>query len=717
MGPGPNEIAALIGMVNQGLLAQAEEHARALIRTYPTDGMLWKVLSVVLLRQDKDAMAALRRATELLPRDAEVHANLGAELRARGKWDEALASLRQSLALDPRNTDALIDAGDVQRSRGYPREAVVLYEEALRLDPARRDAHNNRGNAYLELGEIAEAARCYRRALQLGPDNAQILCNLGNALRQLGETDDAITCSRRAIELAPGLSMAHNNLGLLLAGRGERAAAIGSYREALRYHPSYIEALGNLGNALREVGQLGEALAAHQRALELDPARADGHSCLGYVLLDCRRTDEAAESFRNALRLNGEHVAAQLGLATALRIQGKPEEAQASCQAALALAPRRADVLLLLGELHADRGQFTQAQELFAQALEADSKCAPVYSSMAVHRRMTRDDTAWLRGAEALLAERLPVDYEINLRFAIGKYFDDIGEYDKAFTSHRAANELRKQSGRHYDRARLSAQVDRIITWCKRAAAPGWPRESGNSERPVFIIGMPRSGTSLAEQIVASHPAVFGAGEVRFWNRAFERLERAPADQDLGASFASVSQEYLQRVSAPAGAALRITDKLPGNFLYAGVIQRVFPRARFIHMQRHPLDTCLSVYFQNFFNVGQYANDLSDLAHYYGEYQRIMSHWRSSLPQETLLDVPYEDLVTDTESWARRMLEFINLPWDPRCLEFHRTDRVVLTASKWQVRQKITTGSVGRWRNYEKHLAPLRHLTAAENER
>jgi hypothetical protein len=221
---------------------------------------------------------------------------------------------------------------------------------------------------------------------------------------------------------------------------------------------------------------------------------------------------------------------------------------------------------------------------------------------------------------------------------------------------------------------------------------------------------MPRSGTTLAEQILASHPDVFGAGEVRFWDRPFIRLEQALQAGRLEECVAKVAGEYLDRVGAKAGAAPRVTDKLPANYLYAGVSQRIFPRARIIHMRRHPLDTCLSVYFQNFFNAGPYANDLGDLAHYYGEYRRAISHWHRVLPADVLLEVPYEELVTDTESWARRMLEFIGLPWDPRCLEFHRTERVVMTASKWQVRQKVTTSSVGRWRNYEKHIGPLRHL-------
>jgi len=741
MTPTADNTWALVDMVREGRLAEVEERARTLLRAHSSDGMLWKILSVALLRQDKDALGALRRAAELLPQDAEAHANLGGELRRRGEWENALTSLRQSLALQPKNPDALVNAADAQISLGRPREAVTLYHWALQIDPSRSDVHNNLGNVLLQLGENAEAARCYRRALQMRPESAQVLCNLGNALRALGEFDEATVYTRRAIALAPGLSMAHNNLGLLLAGRGDRAAAITSYREALRHSPHYIEALNNLGNALRDEGQMQEALTVLQRAVELEPRRADSLSNLGNVLLESRRVNEAAACFHNALGLQADNVAVYLGLATAQRVQGLAAEAEASCEAALARAPQRPDALLLLGELHADRGRFVEAQELFERARSADPMFAPAYSSVAAHRRMTQDDTEWLRGAQAVLAKPLPLDQEVQLRYALGKYFDDIGEYDQAFSSYGEANELTKRYGGRYDSARLTALIERIMKLCNasfvRARRPG----ASDSSAPVFIVGMPRSGTSLAEQILASHPAVFGAGEVRFWDRAFAAIEEAARVGDnLDGRIGGLAQEYLRGIgeraaganasslnagsaaaaapSATAAAAepgignvaQRITDKMPANFLYVGLIRAVLPGAKIIHMHRDPLDTCLSVYFQNFFNVSPYANDLDSLAHYYEQYLRIMAHWRSLLPEHTLLEVPYEGLVEDLEGWTRRMLEFIGLPWDPRCLEFHQTDRVVITASKWQVRQKISASSIGRWRNYEKYLKPLRQL-------
>ena len=216
---------------------------------------------------------------------------------------------------------------------------------------------------------------------------------------------------------------------------------------------------------------------------------------------------------------------------------------------------------------------------------------------------------------------------------------------------------------------------------------------------------------SLTEQILASHSAVFGAGELTFWHGAFVRLERAGLFGGAGISqLPEVIGNYLGRLTAVGNGAQRVIDKMPANFLYAGLIHAAFPKARFIHMQRHPVDTALSIYFQNFFNIGPYANDLDDLAHYYREYVRITDHWRAVLPATAWLDVPYESLIEDTEGWTRRMLDFAGLPWDPACLDFHRTERVVITASKWQVRQKIHSASAGRWRHYAKFVEPLQRL-------
>ncbi|MGO9948848.1 MAG: tetratricopeptide repeat protein [Steroidobacteraceae bacterium] len=705
------EIGALVALVNQNRFSEAEHGARTLLARHPNVGMLWKLLSVALLRQSKEALQALQRTAELLPNDAEAHGNLGAALHDQGRWAESLVSLSKSLAIHPHDAQVLVDAANATKALGRAREAIALYEQALRSNPRSIEAHNNLGNAFLELGQLDDAVSCYQRALKIAPQDAQIHCNLSNALRRRGRLEEALESCRRALALDPKLGVAHNTLGLIFAALGQLEQAAASYRQALKLNAQDVEALNNLGNVLRDLGDCREALSLYARAIELEPRSAVSHCNLGHTLLEFRRIHEAAASYARALELQPESASMHLSLAAALRLQRRTAEAEQHCQAALALDPNQVDALSLLGELRADRGEFSEAQELFQRAIAINPDFPFAFFSIAAHRKMSGDDTAWLMGAEALLAKRQPLRHEINLRYALGKYFDDIGQYENAFSNYRQANELSKRYGSDYDAAKLTQRVGEIIDSFDTAFLRRRQSFACESEIPVFIIGMPRSGTSLTEQILASHPAVFGAGELTFWGSAFAAYEAAGLKSRSGASLMpGIAGDYLQRLMSLSREARRVIDKMPANFLYAGLIHAAFPQARIIHMQRHPIDTCLSIYFQNFFNREPYTNDFANLAHYYREYLRITDHWRAVLPSATLLEIPYEALIADQEGWTRRMLDFVGLPWDSKCLDFHLTNRVVITTSKWQVRQKIHAASAGRWRNYEKFVGPLLRL-------
>jgi tetratricopeptide (TPR) repeat protein len=536
-----------------------------------------------------------------------------------------------------------------------------------------------------------EALDALERAAHLLPDDAEAQSNLGAALRRCGRLDEAVARLRRALQLKSELAEVWNNLGNAERDRGDFDAAVAALAEALRLKPGFAKAHNNLGNVLRDLGKLDAAVASYRRALEFDANYAEAHTNFGSVL----------------------------------RLQGRAAAAQSHCERALAIDPNYPAALTLLAHLRSDRGEFTQARTLLERVIAIDPNSAEAWAGLAGLRRMSREDADWLAGARRTAERVLPRD-EIALRFAIGKYLDDVGEYDAAFQSYRRANDLAKSHRPPHDPHRLTAGIDRLVQtqtaeWLQRARSAAI-----RSERPVFVVGMPRSGTTLAEQILAAHPEVHGAGELPYWNGAAGRFAAACADADADAGadacadaridagadacLRQLGDDYLALLGELSHDALRVVDKMPANFMFLGLIHAALPQARIIHLGRNPLDTCLSIYFQNFGPAHSYANDLDDLAHYYREYLRLMDHWRRTLPAGVMLDVPYEGLVERPEHWSRTMVEFVGLPWDARCRDFPANARTVSTFSKWQVRQPINTASVERWRHYEKFVGPLRSL-------
>jgi tetratricopeptide (TPR) repeat protein len=744
----PAEVSQLVALLAAGRYVELERMARQLTARHPASGLAWKALGISLKMQAKDPLAALERAAELMPLDAEAHGNLGIALLEVGRIDEAMARFRRALQIKPDYAEAHNVVGNVLLDRGRPEEAAASYRSAIAAKPGYADAHNNLGNALLHLRRVDEAAGSYRRALEIRPDYAEVHNNLGNALIDLGQLEEATASYRRALELKPDFAEAHGSLGnaLLQLGRLEEAVAsyqralalqpnnpklhsslgnallhlkrpedaVASCRRALAIKPDFAEAHSNLGNALLDLGRFEEAAASYQRALEVRPNYSEVHNNLGNLLRSLGRYDEAVASYRRALAIKPDYAEVHNNLAVVLRLQRRTAEAEESCRKALELNPNSAATMATLAEAHADKGEFSEAEALFKRALSLQPELAEAWAGIVRVRKMTPEDAFWLAGAQRLVQQSLRPREAISLQYALGKYFDDLRDFDQAFLHYQRANELTKQHADRadrYDRQRLTQAVDRLIdsydrNWIDRARAFGVA-----SRRPVFIVGMPRSGTSLVEQILASHRQVFGAGELLFWSAASNVYQSSAREGELIASVAGrLANDYLRLLQELSAEAVRVIDKMPGNFMYLGLIHAALPDARIIHMRRDPIDTCLSIYFQDFGSVLAYANDLGDLAHYYAEYRRIMRHWQSILPGNALLDVPYEGLIDDQEAWSRRMLEFIELPWDPHCLDFHETRRSVVTTSRWQVRQKISRSSVARWRNYEQYVGPLLEL-------
>lgn len=569
---------------------------------------------------------------------------------------------------------ALIDAGQSAK-------AVEVLLGLTADNPDSAEAFFFLGTALSRSGRLAEGLSAFNSAARLAPRNPNVWRNIGICHGRLAQYDEAHEALGRAQALDPDNPAREHDLALIDIEAGDDSSARARLESLLQRAPGHAGVKIALGRLLLRVGEPTRALEhlepalAHMtndNALRLEVAR--GHRQVGHL-------DKAEKAYREALRVQPGSVNAHIGFALVRTAQGRPSEAADLYRMALAIEPKNVAALGNLARLH----KFESGDPLIGRMIG-------------------------LVGQPSL-----PTPNRILLEYAIGKALDDIGDHEGAFAHFECANDL-SAPARPYDHRATISFVDRTVQAFDAEYFEDLRGRGASSELPVFIVGMGRSGTSLAEQILASHQSVFGAGELMeietlarsaaetsnpswpFDPQAFATLDRA-ATGHLGLA-------YIDRLRAFDPSALRVVDKMPLNFQNLGVIAAILPQARIIHCRRDPRDTCFSLYVQHFADSQPYTHDLRDLGTYYREYVRLMAHWRNVLPLP-MLELDYESVVTDLGSAARRLIDFCGLPWDERCLRFHETERPVLTASVWQVRQPIHTRSVGRWRNYEAHIGPL----------
>jgi tetratricopeptide (TPR) repeat protein len=697
-----------------------------------------------------DAIPCYERALALKPDFAEAHYNLGNALKSQGLLAYAVMRYQHAVALRPDFAEAHNNLGNALKEQGRLADAAMQYERAVVLKPDYVEAHNNLAGALLRQGKFSKAVWHYQRVVALKPDHAEAHNNLGNILLGQGRRAEAAAHYERLIALNPEHAEAYNNLGNILLGQGRLAAAMTSYERAVAHKPDFAEAHTNLGITRLSHGRLDEAMACHERALALRPDFAEAHNNLGNVLMELGRLDEASEHFERALALKPDYADAHnnLGnalkrrdrladavahyeravalrpgyaeaytnLGTALASQGRHAEAIANHERALSLRPDFAEAQHNLGNALLELGKLEEARRAYEKAIEQEPKGGRHYRALFNMRRAVVGDRH-LAAMEMLarVISSLPVTEQIELHFALGKAYADLEERERSFHHLVEGNKLKRQE-LVYDEARALGSFDRIRTVFTAELMHRGRDQGDPSTVPIFIVGMPRSGTTLIEQILASHPRVFGAGE----RQDFSKLAISVKGADGGplpfpeavASWPAemlrlLGTSYVDAVGAAAPWAGRITDKMPGNFPFAGLIHLALPNARIIHMRRDPIDTCLSC-FSILFAQGQpYSYDLAELGRFYRAYEALMEHWRQVLPEGVMLDVRYEDVVADVEQQARRVVEHCGLEWNDACLAFYETRRSVQTASATQVRQPIYRSSVGRWRRYGDLLRPL----------
>ena len=567
-----------------------------------------------------------------------------------------------------------------------------------------------------QAGGLDEAGRIYRAILAAQPNHFDALHLLGVVRHQQGRNAEALRCIGAALKLRPESAAALGNFGLVLASLRRREEALASYDKALALKPDYVEALNNRGDALRGLKRFGEALASFDRALALKPDYAEALNGRGNAFFDLGRPGEALADYDRALELKPGFSEALSNRGRALAALGRPDQALASYDKAIAANAGLAEAHEGRGLALLESGRLEEASAAIERAIERAPSTARLYYNLGQTRRFWSGDPH-IAALERLAREipSLDEDERIALNFAIGNALADIGDAERSFRFLRDGNTLRRRQ-LVYDEAAALGLLARTRTAFAAERMQAGAGRGAPSAVPIFVLGMPRSGTTLIEQILASHPDAFGAGEIDDFDAAIGSLGGGAAQAlhspEIACRLSDVQLRelaacYLGRIEAFAPAAARIVNKMPKNFRHAGLIHLALPNARIIHARRDPVDTCISCYSKMFADNLPYTFDLEELGRYHTGYQALMNHWRTVLAPDVMLDVQYEELVADLEGQARRIVAHCGLEWDPRCLAFHRTERSVRTASASQVRQPVYKSSVGRWRAYEPFLAPL----------
>ncbi|MBL8764552.1 MAG: sulfotransferase [Phycisphaerae bacterium] len=565
------------------------------------------------------------------------------------RGDAALAEqiARQALFVSSTDADALRLLAMVHRSRNRLREATEAIDRAVAARPGDPMLMGEQGLIQLLAGRIQDAIATLKASAQMLPNNPMALYFLGRAYISAFEAVPAIKVLTAASKLAPTNHEITLQLGVAHLHRGLFGRALQLIESALASRPNDPSALHYHGTALRLARRYADAKAAYQKALAVKP----------------------------------DDVSSCIGLAQILEQEGDFDGAARLLESQRAIGPRTPG---------------------FATAY-----------ARVVARLGRNDDAKSMLEAEIARSEGMAVQHRTAALFALGSMLESEKDFDRAFECFRRANDL---TPRTFKPEQARSLTDRIIQTFSAARHATMPRASNASELPVFIVGMPRSGTSLVEQIVASHPRVIGAGELNYVPLISHQIGQSLPDKPkfpesmLALTPALVNEfadRHLEQLREIGGEADRVTDKMPHNFRNLGLIRLLFPRARVIHCRRNPIDVCTSCYTVQFSPVHNYSNRLDDLVVEYAEYRRLMRHWRATLTDLPMLDLPYEELTRDQEGWTRRLLDFCGLEWDERCLRFYENARVMDTASMDQVRKPLYHSSVARYKRYEKHLGPL----------
>ncbi len=716
-----NTLRSAVELHQAGHLARAAALYERVLELDPENAEAMHLLGVVHHQQgdQQKAIALVSRSVALRPNAPGYHANLAEVYRTIGEYEKAVGSCRTALALRPNYPEALCNLGLSLSRIGRAEEAIGHLKRAIELDPSMPAAQNNLGNVLRGLGRVEEGLAHVRKAVELDPNYAPARTNLGQMLLDLKRPAEALPHCEEAARREPASAVMRHNLGNALRDLERYVDARSAYLEAIQLDPRLAMSHAQIGVTLVREGQYAEALPWLRKAAELAPDNDFILEKLGELLLEREEFTEAARCLEQALALsNPPRVDTHLSLGWALQESGRGVLALRQYQAAETLAPHSPAVHNYLGGYYEEAGKLDLAEAEYRKAITLNPRFTLPYARLGtlLRGKLPQDDVhaleTWIeQGAES--SEALG-----RLLFALAHVYDARGEFSRAAPLLRQANAITlelKRSRRTFDPDDHASFTARMIATFDRDFLDRTRGMGLDTRKPIFIFGLPRSGTTLIEQILASHPQVHGAGELRQSRDTFEGLPEliglnadpfeavTRLDRDAIERAARAHLDAMQMISPQPAA--RITDKMPDNYMFIGLLATLFPRASFIHCRRDLRDVAVSCWITDFRGM-YWASDVDHIASRFQQYRRFMEHWLQVCPG-AILEVDYEDSVANLEPVARRLVDFCGLEWSPRCLDFHRTQRHVRTASLTQVRQPVYTKSVGRYKQYESELGEL----------
>lgn len=726
----PSPKALILALLNSGNLDDAERNAHSWLASAPEDSAALYVMGLTCL--------------------------------LKGDLVDSVALLKKALAQEPANEKYLCNLGVAQHRACDIDGAILHLTKALKIMPGYTEAQYNLACAYIDNKQPEIACDQLSDLVKSQPDNANYICALGDALREMGKWNRAVKLYNQAIEKDPNIARAHSNLGPLLMHRGNTDDALLHCRKAIALDPANVKAHKNLGDCLVQMEQLEDAMEAYADAYEIEPESTELCLAIGQVWLETSDPGEASSWFQKVILLDDENIEAHCGLADIIKQNGNlplalelltpllekepdnigvlismadtlwedgdAETALEHLRHAQSLQPQRTDLYAKIGQILSSAGDVDQALIEYQAALEKNPNCIPALNGLAATNRDKLEISHVQRMKKLLENKKIRSGALASLHNGLAYYFDSKKENKKAAKHMEKANHHqwihKSKRGWEYDVRKQESHVSDLIDTFNSDYFESVKGLGCNDESPVFIVAMPRSGTTLTEQILARHSKVLGVGERNFAGQSFNQFTRIGQEQNQNdktndftnlktinrENIASITKRYLAQLQqlkdkAYLSNALRVVDKMPDNYSLLGWIVTLFPNAKIIHANRDPRDVALSCWMTQFGSI-RWACNQDHLVARIEQYQRLMEHWRKVLPTP-ILEMNYEDLIANQEQESRKLIGWIGLDWDPACLEFYDSDRLIRTASITQVRQPIYNKSVAKWKRYEQYIGEL----------